>query len=503
MIKLLKHGAGLLLAAVLLQSHILAQSLPEIVSYADTVSTGPFAIERQAYAGNLKELPIGVFDSGVGGLTVLDAILQLDKFDNATGEQVSDGIADFKNEHFIYLGDQANMPYGNYPAEGKTEFLRELVVRDVLFLLGSRYWTSQTADKPLDNKPPVKAIVIACNTATAYGYEIVRQALEIWNIPVYLVGVVDAGARGALSATGGKGAVAVMATVGTCNSEGYVHAVKAAWESENLPSPPVVQQGCLGLAGAIEGDLSYISSSNRDFATYRGPSFSNPDATIDHELLAQYGFEPSGLIERDDTLLMLNSVDNYISYHALTLLRKYAASGVDTPLGGVILGCTHFPFYSDQLENTFSRLRTITVEMNGKLEKPYAGLLAEKLVFIDPAVNTATELYTNLKESGLLIKENGKSAIATDEFYISVPNTGSESAELTAEGNFTYEFKYGRIPGAMDIEYVRRVPMTAASLSESSRGMIRDKLPQTWERLRKFNADSPRLKDTAEKYLIH
>ena len=212
-----------------------------------------FYLEREAYKGNLKNLPIGVFDSGVGGLTVLDAIIKLDSFNNSTGDPGSDGIADFTDERFIYLGDQANMPYGNYPAEGKTEFLRELVVKDVLFLLGRRYWPSGDTETPLMDKPPVKAIVIACNTATAYGYEIVRQALESWDIPVYLVGVVNAGARGAFTATGGKGAVAVMATVGTCNSEGYVRAVNSTWESEKLSPPPVVQQGCLGLAGAIVG----------------------------------------------------------------------------------------------------------------------------------------------------------------------------------------------------------------------------------------------------------
>jgi hypothetical protein len=61
-------------------------------------------------AAQRTSLPIGVFDSGTGGLTVLEAILTLDAFNNRTGQPGADGIPDFKGEHFQYLADQANMP---------------------------------------------------------------------------------------------------------------------------------------------------------------------------------------------------------------------------------------------------------------------------------------------------------------------------------------------------------------------------------------------------------
>ena len=54
-----------------------------------------------------KQLPIGVFDSGTGGLTILPAILTLNAFNNKTSESGSDGIPDFSNEAFQYLADQA------------------------------------------------------------------------------------------------------------------------------------------------------------------------------------------------------------------------------------------------------------------------------------------------------------------------------------------------------------------------------------------------------------
>ena len=128
----------------------------------------PASFVAADYRGDLRDLPIGVFDSGVGGLTVLEAIKAHDRHDNRTGADGADGVPDFAGERFVYFGDQANMPYGNYPAVGRTDFLRELILRDVLFLLGRRHAQGQ--------KPPVKAIVIACNTATAYGLEDIRAA---------------------------------------------------------------------------------------------------------------------------------------------------------------------------------------------------------------------------------------------------------------------------------------------------------------------------------------
>ncbi|GBL24701.1 hypothetical protein EMGBS6_14860, partial [Opitutia bacterium] len=62
------------------------------------------------YRGDLRDLPIGVFDSGVGGLTVLEAIKAHDRHHNLTGTAGADGVPDFAGERFVYFGDQANMP---------------------------------------------------------------------------------------------------------------------------------------------------------------------------------------------------------------------------------------------------------------------------------------------------------------------------------------------------------------------------------------------------------
>jgi glutamate racemase len=493
-------GFALILAVVISSGRVFAAGPLKIMDNAARMESSQFSLELQHYTGNLADLPIGVFDSGVGGLTVLDAIIALDEFNNLSGRSGPDGVPDFEHERFVYLGDQANMPYGNYPAEGKTDFLRELIVKDALFLLGNRYWPSRHAESPRFDKPQVKAIVIACNTATAYGYNDVLEGLKSWGIPVYLVGVVNAGAKGALSATGGEGAVAVMATVGTCASQGYVRAVGSTWSQHGLTPPPVVQQGCLGLAGSIEGDASFIGAGVQN---YKGPSQSNPSATIEQSLLDRYGFEQQGLLEVGEGQLMLNSVENYVRYHALTLVESYAATGASQPIGGVILGCTHFPFYTSLFGEAFSRLRTLEIVEGGKTVHPYRALLAESVIFIDPARDTAVELYEELHGKGLLLKGAEDCVIRTDEFYISVTSPVLEGAELDGTGAFSYEYKYGRDPGWLAGEYVRRVPMTRASMLPDAAAMVQQKLPSIWDRLLEFNARSPRLEGAKKQELLN
>ena len=104
-------------------------------------AAGPRRLSGGSSCAASAGLPIGVFDSGTGGLAVLEEILRLDRFDNDTGTPISsgDGRPDFADEQFVFLADQANMPYGNYPAAGKRSLLVELVLKDSLFLLGTAY----------------------------------------------------------------------------------------------------------------------------------------------------------------------------------------------------------------------------------------------------------------------------------------------------------------------------------------------------------------------------
>ncbi|WP_218937563.1 MULTISPECIES: glutamate racemase [Antarcticibacterium] len=186
-----------------------------------------YYVNFEEYPAMDPTLPIGVFDSGTGGLTVLDALVNFDAHNNQTREKQSDGKADFLEEEFIYLADQANMPYGNYSSEEKTDLLVEHIIKDVQFLVSNKYYRDGKDSIVQKDKLPVKSIVIACNTATAYGSELVQEFFLKTGIELKIIGVIDAGARGTLSRMELEedASVGVMATVGTIQSKGYENTI--------------------------------------------------------------------------------------------------------------------------------------------------------------------------------------------------------------------------------------------------------------------------------------
>jgi glutamate racemase len=129
------------------------------------------------------ERPIGVFDSGVGGLTVFREIARM-----------------LPREPLVYLGDSARVPYGTKSpgtvVRYSLEAARHLLTRDI------------------------KMLVVACNTATAAALPQLKETLAI---PV--IGVVEPGARAAVERT--SGVVGVIATEGTVKSKAYTNAIKA------------------------------------------------------------------------------------------------------------------------------------------------------------------------------------------------------------------------------------------------------------------------------------
>ena len=376
----------------------------------------PASFVAADYRGDLRGLPIGVFDSGVGGLTVLEAIKAHDRHHNLTGTAGADGVPDFAGERFVYFGDQANMPYGNYSAVNRTGFLRELILRDALFLLGRRQANGE--------KPPVKAIVIACNTATAYGLEDIRAAVKAWGIPVIVIGVVEAGAQGlAETADGAQGGVAVLATVGTCASNAYPKAIA------KVTGRPVRQLGSASLAAAIEGD----------------PSIKTPIRDI---IRADVG----------------------------AFLKSAAADGA-APMDTLMLGCTHYPLVADEIAAAFAYWREQS-DADGR--QPYAQLVAPQLKQVNPAAWTAEALWRSLYGAKMMAETKSSSG---DQFFISVANPKWPGVVLAADGTLAYEYKYGRSPNQIGRQDTINVPMTSAMLPGATAGLVREKLPLTWRSL--------------------
>lgn len=140
----------------------------------------------------MQDEPIGVFDSGFGGLTVVRALIDL-----------------LPREDLVYFGDTARYPYGPRSIQQVRQFAQEI----------GRYLVEQHR---------VKALVVACNTASAAALEVLAAAA-----PVPVVGVIEPGVRSAITATT-TGRVGVIGTVTTIASGAYQQAFSAQDSSIEL-----------------------------------------------------------------------------------------------------------------------------------------------------------------------------------------------------------------------------------------------------------------------------
>jgi len=132
---------------------------------------------------DMSQAPIGVFDSGIGGLTVLAEILRL-----------------LPNENFIYLGDTARVPYGTKSSKTVITYSQS----------NSRFLLSKG----------IKLLVVACNTASAVALQSLR-----WDFDIPIIGVIEPGARRAVSLTK-TGKVGVIGTPSTIKSNAYKKAIE-------------------------------------------------------------------------------------------------------------------------------------------------------------------------------------------------------------------------------------------------------------------------------------
>lgn len=427
-----------------------------------------------------RSLPIGVFDSGTGGLTVLEAMLTLDAFNNVTGKPGADGKLDFEKEYFEYLADQANMPYGNYAAEKKTKLLQEHVIKNMDFLLKTKYDLT-LLNQGEGEKQGVKMLVLACNTATAFALDEVKEFASHTTSQPPVVGVINAGVKAALAyqSTHAKGAIGVFATAGTVASDGYPKTIRAMAKKLNMAEPVIVSQGGFGLADAIDRDYSFfVDTATAYRKDYKGPSVLNNKYKIDTALLNVYKFNKENnklLCEFDDKGkcldIQLNDPENYVRYHLVSLFEKMKSEQITTPMNTLILGCTHYPFMRDTIKHVLNELYNF--KLNGVY--PYRAVLAEHVELIDPAVETAKEAYIAMRT--LTLENNAKKG--QNKFYITVPNTALPEAKLQQDGWFTYEYKYGRNEGE-NKKFVRFVPFDHKNISQATYDRLKAALPRVY-----------------------
>lgn len=149
--------------------------------------------------------PVGVFDSGLGGLSVAAGILRL-----------------LPNEQIVYFADNAHVPYGERPLEE----IREFAIAIIRFLI----------DKG------AKAVVMACNMSSAAALDASRECYP--DIPI--LGVIEPGAKAAVEVSRGE-PIGVLATTGTVNSGAYERTI-----TRLAPAAKVVQQACPAFVPLVE-----------------------------------------------------------------------------------------------------------------------------------------------------------------------------------------------------------------------------------------------------------
>jgi len=162
----------------------------------------------------MNDAAIGIFDSGIGGLTVMRAL-----------------AARLPDEEFIYLGDTARLPYGTKSGDTVTRY----ALQAARALMRRR----------------VKMLVVACNTASA----VALPRLEEMFAPVPAVGVIVPGAEAAVAAAP-EGPIAIIATEGTVKGGAYVRAIE-----DRGRAIPVIQQACslfvaIAEEGLLEGEIA-------------------------------------------------------------------------------------------------------------------------------------------------------------------------------------------------------------------------------------------------------
>jgi glutamate racemase len=231
----------------------------------------------------MSNAPIGIFDSGIGGLTVTRAIFQ-----------------HLPAETTIYFGDTARVPYGPKSPETVCRYSAEIL--DWLLSEG------------------VKAVVVACNTSSAHALPSLIAAS-----PVPVLGVIGPGARAACRATRG-GVIGVIGTAGTVRSNAYHDAIR-----DMLPAARVEQTACPLFVPLVEEGWFEHQATRLAAQEYLGPMVEHGLDTLvlgctHYPLLKQVLHEVAG-----PEVVLIDSAEE--TAHALQELLT--AEGLNAPTGTV------------------------------------------------------------------------------------------------------------------------------------------------------------------------
>lgn len=233
----------------------------------------------------MSRLPIGVFDSGIGGLTVLKALM-----------------ARLPRESFVYLGDTARLPYGTKSA-GTVERYALQAVEELI-------------------RRGVKAVVIACNTASAAAL----PALQAAHPDLPLIGVIEPGADAAVTATR-SGRIAVLATEGTVRGGAYQREILKRLPQAQVRAVPATLFVALAEEGWIHGEV--VTATAR---RYLAPLFDHAESAPDVLVLGCTHFPPLAPVIQQ-VAGGVRIVDSAVTT-AEALAQLLSARGLEAPAAG-------------------------------------------------------------------------------------------------------------------------------------------------------------------------
>lgn len=254
-------------------------------------SGGSLSSKNNVAAGTIasQSLPIGVFDSGVGGLTVLRALQN-----------------QLPQESFLYFGDTAHVPYGTRSADEIQTLTRQILS-----------WMMQQ---------PIKMAVMACNTSSALALDVVRK-----EFPIPVLGIILPGAKAAVRQGKRIGVIATPATVG---SDCYRQAIQ-----EINPTIEVFQEACPEFVPLIENRQLHLPETKRvvaqriqplleagiDTLVYGCTHYPHLDALLSQLL-------PSHIQRVDPAIQMAQAVNQELNLlqlhnHQRTGITRFAVSG--------------------------------------------------------------------------------------------------------------------------------------------------------------------------------
>jgi glutamate racemase len=239
-----------------------------------------------------RQLPIGVFDSGIGGLTVLKALTER-----------------LPGENFLYLGDTARLPYGTKTSATVERYALQAVAELV--------------------RRGVKAVVVACNTASAAALPALAAAHP--DLPV--IGVIEPGAAAAVAATR-NGRIAVIATEGTVRGGAYQREILRLKPQAEVTAMAATLFVALAEEGWTGGEVA-IATARR----YLAPLFARAETAPDVLVLGCTHFPPLAGVIREVAGASVRIVDSAVTT-AGALAQVLAMRAVVAPEGSS--GWVHF-----------------------------------------------------------------------------------------------------------------------------------------------------------------